>query len=404
MSNKKLTQFNRDEKLLLIIPALQTISDMFLGSFFISFIMQNATNQIVGVALYQLLFYTFIAIGFVFLAKCCKLFNKTTILNFYPVIKIILLLSIICLGKDSINYLIPLGILYGILAAFYNLPINSLTGEKVSAYKTSYFVGIKNSLRYIVKIVSPVVLGFFITENSYIETAYFLLFLSFFELFLPFFFTRSCKLCGEKPELLKFFKSIIRFPIIKKYLFSEIIRGFSTAGVLSTLITMYTIYLFHTDLNLGIFTSIFSIFSIIVSFTFGKYVLKKQYPIFIKISSLFILIALFSFVFYPNQLTFILYNFICATAIVLLNHISVTNTLNISKHKCIEKNHSIEFFVIRDIALFIGRWVAFTALMYVGVFGGQEYLKYYLIIVTLTIPVFSYISAKISPHIKGRNK
>ena len=217
MSNKKLTQFNRDEKLLLIISALQTISDMFLGSFFISFIMQNATNQIVGVALYQLLFYTFIAIGFVFLAKCCKLFNKTTILNFYPVIKIILLLSIIYLGKNSINYVIPLGILYGILAAFYNLPINSLTGEKVSAYKTSYFVGIKNSLRYIVKMVSPVVLGFFITENSYIETAYFLLFLSFFELFLPFFFTRSCKLCGEKPELLKFFKSIIRFPIIKKY-------------------------------------------------------------------------------------------------------------------------------------------------------------------------------------------
>lgn len=402
--NKKLTHFNRDEKLLLIIPTIQTISDIFLGSFFVSFIMQNSFNPIIGVALYQFLFYTFVAIGFVVLAKYCKLFSKTTILSFFPVVKIILFSSIIYLGKDAVNYVIPLGILYGIMGAFYNLPINSLTGEKVHSYKTSYFIGIKNSLHYIVKIVSPIVLGFFITENSYIETAYFLLFLSFFELFLPFFFTKSCKICGEKPELLKFFKSIIRFPIIKKYLFTEILRGFSISGVLSTLITMYTIYLFHTDLNLGIFTSIFAICSIITTVLFGRYVLKKYYSNFIKISSLIVLIALFTFVFHPNQETFLFYNFIYATAILILNHISDTNTFNISKHKCIEKNHSIEFFVVRDIALFIGRWIAFVALMYIGVFGNQSWLKYYLIVVTLSILIFSYISAKISPHIKGRNK
>lgn len=402
--NKKLTHFNRDEKLLLIIPTITNISDSFLSSFFVSFIMQNTINYITDIALYKFFFYFSIIVMFFLLAKYCKTFNKVTILKIFPVFKILLLLSIIYLKDNAVNYVILLGCLYGIMGGFYNLPINALTGEKVNANKTSYFIGIKNCLYYIITILSPVILGFFITENSYVETAYFLLFISFVELFLPFFFTKSCKICGEKPELLKFFKSIIRFPIIKKYLFTEILRGFSISGVLSTLITMYTIYLFHTDLNLGIFTSIFAICSIIVSFFFGKYILKKQYPIFIKISSIFVLFSLFYFVFYPTKLTFLFYNFIYATAIVILKHIADINTYNISKHNCIEKNHSIEFFVIRDTALFIGRWIAFIALMYIGVFGNQSWLKYYLIVVTLSILPFSYISAKISPHIKGRNK
>jgi len=401
---KKFTDFDRDEKLLLIIPTLQTICDVFLDSFFISFIMQNTVNYITDVAIYKFFFYFSMIIMFFFLAKYCKVFNKVNVLKLFPVFKIILLLSFILLDENAVNYVVLLGCLYGIMGGFFNLPLNALTGEKVSASKTSYFIGVKNSLYYIFTILSPVLLGFFITKNSYKETAYFLLFLSFFELILPFFFTKSCKICGEKPEIIKFLKSALRFPIIRSHLITEILRGFSISGVLSTLITMYTIYFFHTDLNLGIFTSIFSIFSIILSFFFGKYILKKHYPKLIKISSLFILISLFSFVFYTNQFTFLFYNFIQATAIVALKNIADTNTFNISKHDCIKKRHSIEYFVIRDAGLFIGRWIAFVALMYIGVFGNQSWLKYYLIIVILSILLMSYISAKISPYIKGRNK
>ena len=60
------------------------------------------------------------------------------------------------------------------------------------------------------------------------------------------------------------------------------------------------------------------------------------------------------------------------------------------------------YFVFRDTALFIGRWIGYVGLIYVGVFGGYEWLRWYLAIITASIIVLGWLTAKISPHIRGR--
>ena len=85
-----------------------------------------------------------------------------------------------------------------------------------------------------------------------------------------------------------------------------------------------------------------------------------------------------------------------------MDQISAVETFNLSRSKCITKNHKIEYFVFRDFALFLGRWVGFTGLMYIGVFGGYEWLRWYLVAITCAIILAALAAWQLSHHIKGR--
>ena len=51
-------KLSREVKFLLSLFAFRDVSDLFLGTFFVSFIMQLSTNEIVSVAQYRLFEYT----------------------------------------------------------------------------------------------------------------------------------------------------------------------------------------------------------------------------------------------------------------------------------------------------------------------------------------------------------
>ena len=85
-----------------------------------------------------------------------------------------------------------------------------------------------------------------------------------------------------------------------------------------------------------------------------------------------------------------------------MDQIATVNTFNLSRSRCVTQNHKIEYFVLRDFALFVGRWFGFTGLMYIGVFGGYDWLRWYLLGITVAIVVGAQISATISKKIRGR--
>jgi hypothetical protein len=93
-----------------------------------------------------------------------------------------------------------------------------------------------------------------------------------------------------------------------------------------------------------------------------------------------------------------LYNFIYSTAIVALEQISNIGIYKLSQSRCITNNTRIEYFVFRDFALFIGRWIGFTGLMYIGVFGGYAWLRWYLALITMAILMCGVMAIKL-----GRN-
>ena len=127
MSSPKLS---RDLKLLVVFSALRNVTDLFLGTFLISFLMQNSLNEILSVSTYKLFEYAATCAGFFIFAHWCKRYNKVAVFALNQVPKIALLAAIILLDTRVAEYVMPLGILYGIGSSMYHLPMNAMVGEK----------------------------------------------------------------------------------------------------------------------------------------------------------------------------------------------------------------------------------------------------------------------------------
>ena len=87
---------------------------------------------------------------------------------------------------------------------------------------------------------------------------------------------------------------------------------------------------------------------------------------------------------------------------ILMDQIVSVNVFNLSHSRCITANHKVEYFVFRDFALFIGRWIGFTGLIYIGVFGGYSWLRWYLVVITAAILLSSAVAWQLTRHIRGR--
>ena len=119
-------RLSRDLRLLLTFSALRNITDLFLGTFLLSFLMQNSINEILSVSTYKLFEYVATCGGFFLFAHWCKRYNKVMVFALNQIPKILLLGAIIVLDTSAAEYVIPLGMLYGIGAAMYHLPMNSM--------------------------------------------------------------------------------------------------------------------------------------------------------------------------------------------------------------------------------------------------------------------------------------
>lgn len=394
-------KLSRDLRLLIIFSALRNISDLFLGTFLISFIMHLSASEIVAVSTYRLFEYTATCAGFFLLAHWCKRYNKVSVFALNLIPKIALLVAIMLLGDNVVDYLIPLGLLYGFGAAMYHLPMNTMVGEKGTPAVMNRFIGAKNTVIYITKVAAPVILGFFIDMGTYTNVAYVLFGLSLVELGLTFFLTPSRHRSRRPIDFGGFFRCMMRFPVIREMFAMEVLRGFGV-GLLSTVITMYTVYMFQTDLNLGIFTTIFAVFSIITSWAFGRWGRRRLYPYILLGAMLLSVTAISVFVYRTTPISFLFYNLVYSTAMILMDQICSVSMFNLSRSRCVTANHRVEYFVFRDFALFLGRWIGYTGLMYIGVFGGYAWLRWYLVVITLAILLSSAAAWQLTRHVRGR--
>lgn len=392
----------RDLHLMVGFSALRNISDLFLGTFFVSFVMQVATSEILSISIYKFFEYLTTVIGFYVFANWCKRFDKKIVffLNLIP--KVAVLILIILLGDAAVNYVILLGGMYGVSAAMHHLPMHLMVRTKVAPHAMSRYIGLKNAVGHATKVLAPVVLGLFITIGSYTEMACALLVLCAIEFVMMLFLSPSRHRSSQPVDFKGFLACMSRFPIIRYLFFAEILRGFSVSGVLGTVITMYTVYMFHTDLKLGFLTTVFAICSIATTYLAGRYAVRENFPKILTFCTVTSMTVMGMFLLWTTPGTFLLYNLLYATVLTLMLQISDVNVYNLSQSKCIKSAHQIEYFVIRDTALFIGRWAALIILMYIGVFGNPGYLRWYLGAATIGVILSGLLSMHLSRHIRTR--
>lgn len=377
------------------------MADLFLGTFLLSFLMQNTLNEILSVSTYKLFEYAATCGGMFLFANWCKRYNKVAVFALKQIPRILLLIAIILLGVNASQYVIGLGILYGIGSAMYHLPINTMVGDKSNRQNIGLYMGAKVAITHTVKVAVPVVLGFFIDTGSFINVAYVLLVLSLLELGLMPFLSSSRHRCQKSIDFRGFFKYVMRFPVIRNLFLMEALRGFGT-GLLASVITMYTVFMFKTNLNLGIFTTLFSLCSIVTSWLLGRYGKRKYYSLIIWLGMFVALGGISLFLWRTIPETFLVYNFVYATAIVAIDQLCSVSVFALAKSKCITENYKVEYFVTCDLALFIGRWIGYVGLLYIGVFGGYPWLRWYLVVITASMMLTGLLTIRTLSKLKER--
>ncbi|MDR0726510.1 MAG: hypothetical protein LBF37_00435 [Rickettsiales bacterium] len=99
-------KLSRDVKLLLTFSSLRKITDLFVGTFLVSYIMHSSLNEIISVSIYQFFYYLALIAGFYIFADWVKRKNKVNLFRLGQIPKIIMLLMIVFMHGDINEYII----------------------------------------------------------------------------------------------------------------------------------------------------------------------------------------------------------------------------------------------------------------------------------------------------------
>lgn len=149
------------------------------------------------------------------------------------------------------------------------------------------------------------------------------------------------------------------YKAFKKVLKSKFYAGLTySGGALSYVITIYIIKIFSESVSLGIFTSIFSIISVLIGFLFVEIIKPKYYKSLMISTSTITIVLLCIMLLNCNFITIILYNLFQTISKGLTDLVDGRNVFNFSNIKSIRKEYKVEYFLSIETALVIGRVIS----------------------------------------------
>ena len=379
--------------LLIAINTIHSTIDLFISTFLVAYFLNITNNNIVPTATFYMLTYFISMFGFPLLGPLVKSNKKKYIYNFSFVVNAILLLLIIYLKESSINYIWLLGLILGLEKICYWFPQNVFISQIATGNQIIKFNGYKSGLAGAVKIIAPIFFGWLITIDSFINTIVFVLFLTILEFALSNLVALPIK--KEKPfNILHLSAFAIKKASIKLSLVVEMMRGFSS-NVLDILIVLYIVHIFKTNLNLGIFTSVFAVCTVLVNIIFGKCCKFKQFTLLIWICSILTFLSIIYFVFDTTKLSFIVYNLIYASAWQIISTIIDVNIYKISQDKFVSLHHREEYLALREFFLCFGRILGFGFLIIIALLQNFDTIKYLILFFGTILMIMSYFSIKL---------
>ncbi len=386
---------NNEKKSIFIIDMLNSTATVYFSTFFVFYFFYVANYEIVPLAKYYVTTYLFIGIGFILISKFIKNNYKVELLRIGIALKALYIALIMLLKEKIIDYIFVVAIIDGLSQGFYAYPKNLLNTEKITNEDRQKYSGLINTLCQIISIVIPVLLGILLTYFDYIQVgkAFFILFVI---MYIVSFKLKDNKHQKRKLEFKRFFKLVkvnknLRYALLKPFLSGLTI----SSGVMYLIITLYKIYNFKTNLNLGLVTSICSFICLLGCIIF-RFIKKKNFNNVMLFSGVISFITILLFTFFPTRTSLIIFMFVDNMFITFIALISNMVVTNYSNNKEIKKDLKPEFYLIIDIMFMISRVLGYTLLLVVCLFFGKEYINYLMIIPAISLIIESIIISKLS--------
>ncbi len=393
--------FRRSQKMLIASHILHVILELFISTFLTSYIVSLTPDSVFGNGLINVgIFYVSWFITYPLLNIVVSHFvdksNRTTMLKIGIIVNAILLTAIVLWGEQISKWLVFAGVLCGISDAFYYssyLVIKNEINTNETFKEYNLFITILVNL---VKIIVPTLLGFIIDFSSYSFASICVIIVTIASFILTF-FIKSPKPENSQFEMKKYLLFLkenkdIRKKISYTYL-NAVLAGFKNGYKI--IVVILTIYTFKTNLNLGIFTSLFSLATMLLLIIYKK---TDKHP---KISQflIYLIVGLLPFVMgiimclWLNKITLTIFNFCLTIAIYFGDYLGsverdaiiklVKKDEFISEHQCVFETTTCLF-----------RVVCYSLFIICGIFGGELAFKIFLCAILAISPVKNLVMYK----------
>lgn len=354
-------------KILFTLRVLKSILNNFVDVFLVLYFLSVSNSNILPLGIYKLVAMVTVWLVIFFTKNYCKSKGRIKFLRIGIILYFIYFLSIIILKEKVVDYIYLIGFIYGLEEGFYYSVYNMIESDGVENKDRTKYIGTYTVIKNIISIIFPLLFGNIIGQSGFIAAIIFALFIVIIEIILSNLFKDNNIPKNNKTNF-KEFKKITKKHIQFKRIFeTKICAGLTySEGALSYVITIYIIKVFKESVSLGIFTSLFSIISMIIGILFVKVIKPKYYSNLMISTSIITIILLCIMLLNCNFTTIVLYNLfqtISKSLIDLINEKSISNFSNI---KSLKNEFKVEYFLSIETALFIGRVISNTLFIFMA--------------------------------------
>ncbi|MGM0853143.1 MAG: MFS transporter [Bacillota bacterium] len=362
----------RDLTLLLLIGGLYSLS-IALSNTFVNIYLWKQSGEFIDLGIYNLTVVIFQPLTFILAGRLAKKVDRVIVLRFGVIFLALFYISVLAFGESAENYLVVLGALLGIGYGFYWLAFNVLTFEITEPETRDFFNGFLGTLSSAGGMIGPILAGFIISRFASYKgyTIVFGLSLLLFAIAV----------------LLSFF--LKRRPASGRYLFLRILeerknnanwRFITNAhffqglreGTFIFIISVFVFISTGSEFAIGTFGLINSGIAFVGYYIASRVIKKKFRKKAILLGGILLYLSIFLIVFDVTYTKLLLYAGVIAIAypILLVPYISMTYDVIGTGWNAAEMR--IEYIVVREIFLNLGRIVSVLAFIIAVTFFNQE--------------------------------
>jgi hypothetical protein len=327
--------------ILIAIEALLHSKDVFVSTFLLTYLARlSASANPIAFGLYEIAGYTVMGFAALALAPVIRK-HKLAYYRLGILFEVVQITLIATLGGHVNDFLLLLAFINGMGSTFFWRPNAFFSITEIPNRRRISFETKKAIFGSLAKIASPIILGLIISDTTYSATANIILVITLAQLALSLLLkpTAKIKTAPKSANLLQVLRQMLSLKSIRQIMFLHFLRGALVSGsAILVVVTTITNNTFHSDADIGAFTTVAAIFSTALLLLYGKQPLKdsKYSRCLSLISAPLAVLPVIIFVLYPTPaMTAVCYISTLALVKTFLNTICtvrVHNVLN-AEHK-----------------------------------------------------------------------
>ena len=392
-------KLNKNEIILLIIEGIKICVSSFSGPFLVAFYISLTLANIEAYSIYKIVTNVIALIFSFIISRFIKKKNKIVSFRLGILINIVYLLSMILLKDNIINNSWLLGIFLGLSNAFYYMPFNYIVSNGIRGEVMTKWASFKSNITSVINILLPLILGILLTYFNYYDIAIIFVVIQFFAFIISFLYNGVDKKLPTF-SIRKYLNAVKKADATGKFKTQyaiDFFNGFTfSSSALESVITIFVMLSFKTNLNLGIFTSVFTIINFIIALNLSKIKNKDVFPKIMLVSVVLIVSSIIYFILSTSTYSLITYNLTYNIAYVVISIITYVSTFStVNSVKEIKKAYQLEHFSVREFFLCLGRIMSFSFLFIVSLLNNILYYKLLIGVYTLSIITMNYLVYKL---------